>query len=96
MLRHRSVEGIGLRRTFSEVSVDGHVFRVKLVERPGGPTAKVESDDLSPHEQHARRSELRRRAEALALSRHAGPPDRASPRAASSRAAPHPDEVADA
>jgi hypothetical protein len=51
----------------AEVDVEGHRFRVKIAERPGGRTAKAESDDALLLPDHARRAALRRRAEALAL-----------------------------
>jgi uncharacterized protein (DUF111 family) len=66
-LRHRLVEGIGLRRRIEAVTVDDRAVRVKIVERPGRRTAKAESDDLSAHEDHWRRAELRNRAETAAL-----------------------------
>jgi len=66
-LRHRLVQGIGLKRHIEQVTVDGHALRVKLVERPGRVTAKAESDDLSAHEEHWRRAQLRARAESAAL-----------------------------
>ena len=67
-LRHRITVGAALPRRIREVEVEGHRFRVKIVERPAGPTAKTESDDLAGHETHARRAALRRLAEAKALS----------------------------
>jgi len=66
-LRHRLVQGIGLERRIKDVSVEGQRLRVKLVSRPGGPTAKAESDDVLLHEGHSRRSFLRRAAERMAL-----------------------------
>ena len=66
-LRHRLVQGIGLKRHIEQVTIDGHRLRVKLVERPGRVTAKAESDDLSAHEEHWRRAQLRARAESAAL-----------------------------
>jgi uncharacterized protein (DUF111 family) len=66
-LRRRTVAGVALPRTFQEVEADGHRLRVKLVERPGGRTAKAESDDALAHEGHARRASLRGLAERLAL-----------------------------
>jgi uncharacterized protein (TIGR00299 family) protein len=66
-LRHHIVAGAVLPRTVQTVQVEGHAFRVKIVERPGGRSAKAESDDLSPHEGHVRRAQLRKLAEARAL-----------------------------
>ncbi len=67
-LRHRIMAGAVLPRRMAEVEVEGHRFRVKIVQRPGGATAKTESDDIAAHEGHARRAQLRRLAEAKALS----------------------------
>jgi uncharacterized protein (TIGR00299 family) protein len=53
------------RRVASIATADGPV-RVKLVERPGGTTAKAELDDLAPVETHAARARLRRAAEEAA------------------------------
>jgi uncharacterized protein (DUF111 family) len=66
-LRHHAVRGIGLKRKLEEVSVDGRRLRVKVVDRPGGPTAKTESDDVLSQQDHARRASLRARAESAAL-----------------------------
>jgi uncharacterized protein (DUF111 family) len=66
-LRHSIVEGIGLTRTIEQVEVEGHPLRVKVVERPGGRTAKTESDDVLAHEDHHVRASLRTRAEQKAL-----------------------------
>ena len=41
--------------------------RVKLADRPGGPTAKAEMDDADHQESHKARAELRHRAESQAL-----------------------------
>ena len=66
-LRHKTVQGIGLKRRVEELAVDGHRLRVKVVERPGGPTAKTESDDVLEHADHRSRVALRIRAEHRAL-----------------------------
>jgi uncharacterized protein (TIGR00299 family) protein len=66
-LRHHRVTGAVLARAAHEVEVEGHSLRVKVVERPGGRTAKTESDDVLAHEGQGRRAELRRLAEAKAL-----------------------------
>ncbi len=65
-LRRRSVQGIGLERHMHHVQVDGQSLRVKVAKRPGGCTAKAESDDMLSHTQ-AGRAALRRRAESEAL-----------------------------
>ncbi len=66
-LRCRTVKAIGLDRTIEEVQIDGQHVRVKVVDRPGGKTAKAESDDVSRHADHTGRSALRNRAQRLAL-----------------------------
>jgi uncharacterized protein (TIGR00299 family) protein len=66
-LRCRTVKAIGLDRTIEEVEVDGQRVRVKIVDRPGGRTAKAESDDVLPHAEHNVRAALRKRAERSAL-----------------------------
>ena len=73
-LRHRLVSGAALPRRMEEVSVDGAILRVKLVERPGaGRTAKADIGDLPPGlEGSQARRDLRARAEAEALARPAG------------------------
>ncbi len=65
-LRTHLVQGRALPRRFAEVVVDGHPVAVKLVERPGGVTAKAESDSARPVAGHAARTRLRREAERLA------------------------------
>ena len=65
-LRTQLVQGRALPRRTRTVEVDGRLLRVKLVERPGGRTGKVEADDVSAVEDHASRHRLRRRAEAVA------------------------------
>jgi len=68
-LRHHTVQGAALVRRAEEVVVDGRRIRVKSVDRPGGVTAKAESDDaLADQSQHARR-QLRHEAERLLLQR---------------------------
>ena len=66
-LRHHVVSGSALPRRLSTVQVEGRSVRVKTVERPGGRTAKAESDDALAQETHAARAALRRDAERLAL-----------------------------
>lgn len=66
-LRHRIVSGAALPRRLSTVEVDGRPVRVKVVDRPGGRTAKAEADDALAHETHGERASLRRAAERLAL-----------------------------
>jgi len=62
-LRTHLVQGRALPRRFAEIAVDGHAVAVKLVERPGGVTAKAESDSLRRIAGHAARTGLRRAAE---------------------------------
>jgi pyridinium-3,5-bisthiocarboxylic acid mononucleotide nickel chelatase len=66
-LRVRAVQGVGLERRTHDVDIDGQRLRVKIAKRPGGRTAKTESDDVLSHSNHARRAALRRRAESEAL-----------------------------
>jgi uncharacterized protein (DUF111 family) len=66
-LRHTLVNGAALTRTARQVSVEGRDMRVKVVDRPGGATAKTESDDVMSQPGHARRASLRRAAEQQAL-----------------------------
>ncbi len=47
-LRWHPVERLALGRRQVEVEVEGRRLEVKIVERPGGATAKVESRSLSP------------------------------------------------
>ena len=67
-LRHHTVSGAALTRRLDTVEVAGQMVRVKSVARPGGRTAKAESDDALTTEGHAARQALRREAERLALS----------------------------
>jgi uncharacterized protein (TIGR00299 family) protein len=66
-LRIHHVEGRALARRTRNVEADGQRMRVKIVERPGGPSAKAESDDGLAQAGHAARAKLRRDAEQLAL-----------------------------
>jgi len=66
-LRHRVVSGAALPRRMHTVTVEGQPVRVKVVDRPGGRTAKAEADDAVAQDGHATRAGLRRAAEALAL-----------------------------
>lgn len=68
-LRHHRIEGVGLKRSMVEATIDGQTLRVKVVERPGQCTAKTESDDVLAHAHHQRRASLRRRAETAVLDR---------------------------
>ena len=45
-LRVQRTEARALTRRTERVSADGHEVRVKVVDRPGGETAKPEADDL--------------------------------------------------
>jgi uncharacterized protein (DUF111 family) len=70
-LRWHPVERLALARRQVEVEVEGRRLEVKIVERPGGATAKVESRSLADVADAAERARLRRLAEAAAL--HPGP-----------------------
>lgn len=67
-LRHHCVEGVALKRTVRQTTVEGNTLRVKVVERAGQRTAKTEADDVLGHAQHQRRASLRARAETQILS----------------------------
>jgi len=69
-LRHHCVHGVGLERRMESVRVQGRPVRVKVVNRPGGVTAKTESDDVQGHAGHALRATLRTHAETAALDQH--------------------------
>ena len=73
-LRQRTVRGVGLDRHMRDVDIEGQRVRVKVADRPGGRTAKAESDDVLSHGCHAHRAALRRRAESEALD-HPQPSD---------------------
>jgi pyridinium-3,5-bisthiocarboxylic acid mononucleotide nickel chelatase len=62
-LRWRLERRTCLARRSEERAVDGRRFRIKQVERPGGVTAKAESDDLCAVEGLAERRRLKARAE---------------------------------
>lgn len=66
-LRHRVVSGAALPRRMRTVTVAERPVRVKIVDRPGGRTAKAEADDAVAHESHSVRAGLRRAAEEAAL-----------------------------
>ena len=66
-LRYHRVEGAVLDRESRTVEQAGQPVRVKVVDRPGGRTAKAEADDALDHAGHAARATLRREAERRAL-----------------------------
>jgi uncharacterized protein (TIGR00299 family) protein len=66
-LRWHAVERAVLPRRLVEVEVEGRRMQVKVVERPGGATAKVESRSLADVAEATERARLRRLAEAAAL-----------------------------
>ena len=66
-LRWHAVERLALARRQVEVEIEGRRLEVKVVERPGGATAKVESRSLADVADAAERARLRRLAEAAAL-----------------------------
>ncbi len=71
-LRYRKEAGIALERDIVSVEAEGREVRVKRVARPGGRTAKAESDDALAGDDHAARARLRRTAERMALDRGDG------------------------
>jgi hypothetical protein len=66
-LRTQFVERRVLPRRHETVEVDGRRLRVKVAERPGSPTVKVESDDLRTLPGRAARDRARREGEAEGL-----------------------------
>ncbi|MBP1183989.1 LarC family nickel insertion protein [Methylobacterium sp. PvR107] len=66
-LRYHRVERAVLDREAHTVEQAGRPVRVKVVDRPGGRTAKAEADDARDHAGHAVRAILRHEAERLAL-----------------------------
>jgi hypothetical protein len=66
-LRYHQVAGAVLDRAARTVEQAGRPVRVKIVDRPGGRTAKAEADDARDHPGHAVRATLRREAERRAL-----------------------------
>jgi pyridinium-3,5-bisthiocarboxylic acid mononucleotide nickel chelatase len=66
-LRYHRVEGAVLDRAARTVAQAGRSVRVKVVDRPGGRTAKAEADDARDQAGHAARATLRREAERRAL-----------------------------
>lgn len=71
-LRVQTVERMTLERRSDAVRVGGDTVRVKIAQRPGGPSAKAEADDMLAHSGQARRAAVRRAAEGAAL---AGEPE---------------------
>ena len=66
-LRWHPVERLALARRQLEVEIEGRRFEVKIVDRPGGATAKVENRSLADVADAAERARLRRLAEEAAL-----------------------------
>ncbi len=63
-IRYQVLERRILRRTQTRVDAEGRSVRVKIAQRPGGPTVKAEADDL--HKvigDHSERERVRRLAE---------------------------------
>jgi uncharacterized protein (DUF111 family) len=65
-LRTQMVSARALPRRIAPIETGHGPIRVKLVERPGGMTAKAELDDLAAAETHDARARLRREAETAA------------------------------
>lgn len=66
-LRHHRVARAVLGREAVTVAPEGRPVRVKVVDRPGGRTAKAEADDTLGQGDHTARAHVRREAERLAL-----------------------------
>ncbi|NEI72455.1 DUF111 family protein [Rhizobium lusitanum] len=63
-IRHSIVQRTKLGRTSGTMVVDGRTVAVKQVERPSGPTTKVEADDIADIAGNAGRSRFRLLADA--------------------------------
>jgi uncharacterized protein (TIGR00299 family) protein len=64
-IRHSIVARHKLKRTLATMDADGRSLNVKRVERPSGPTAKLEADDVAGVGGNAERTRLRRIADTL-------------------------------
>jgi uncharacterized protein (DUF111 family) len=64
-IRHSVVARRKLQRTLATMEADGQSLNVKRVERPAGPTAKLEADDVAGISGSAERTRLRRMADTL-------------------------------
>lgn len=69
-LRYRETRRWVLRREETRVKIEGRDFGVKVCQRPGGPSAKVESRDLNPIEGRSERERLARMAETAVLTQN--------------------------
>ena len=72
-LRYQLVDRLCLRREAQATGQDGRRVGVKVVERPGGVTAKAEADDLAGLGGWREREQRRREAEAEALAKASEP-----------------------
>ena len=68
-VRHWLVDRSVLPRRAETLDAGGNAVRVKIVERPGGRSAKAEADDFASVPGAAARTALRRRAEGLSRER---------------------------
>lgn len=66
-LRYHLVHGAALTRSHHEVTVEDRVLKVKVVQRPGGATAKTESDEVRAQPGHATRHAVRLEAQRVSL-----------------------------
>lgn len=64
-LRHTQVQRHVLNRQLSQVNLQSEQYRVKIADRPGGETAKVEMEDLKNSESIAKQANIRRQLESL-------------------------------
>jgi uncharacterized protein (TIGR00299 family) protein len=64
-IRHSVMARSRLKRTLATVEADGRSLNLKRVERPSGPTAKLEADDVAGIEGAAERTRLRRIADTM-------------------------------
>lgn len=66
-LRYQLTEGAVLSRRLETVETGGEKVQVKIVDRPGGVSAKAEAADVAGHRGYTARARLRSEAAALAL-----------------------------
>ncbi|WP_426131007.1 LarC family nickel insertion protein [Pararhizobium sp. PWRC1-1] len=71
-VRHSLVQRMVLAREVREIQGNGRVLRTKTVERPGGPTIKIEADDLAVVAGKGARDTIRRTVEMADKAKDAG------------------------
>lgn len=71
-IRHSLVQRLTLPREAGEIQRDGRLLRTKTAIRPGGPTIKIEADDLSGVAGKSARDTIRRAVETTDKTKDAG------------------------